>query len=347
MAAEPTRVEVGVVGTPPTPEQVVPRDLPETVLINLTKLCNLWCQHCYYPAATLERERRQAGGEPRPAMFLPVEVFRAVADEMAAWDPPAVLRVLADGEPLLHPHAAEMIAYAKARGVKVALTTNGIPLNRSVVSRLLATGVDVIDISIDAATPETFAKVRGGRRGANFYPLLERQVRDLIAARNGATPRPPTRIMVNMIDQPLARDEVRAFIDKWTAAGADAVLIRPFHSTSGQTTRIGAATDVREVHRFPCKYPFTRLNVGFDEQGHPIVSYCSHDWTEKGVIGVLGKDGTLRDIWHGPQMNEIRRRHLTNDYPAGSFCGSCPDWYLGWGKSHQHLVTDLQGLSGT
>src|SRR5574337_547326 len=113
MVAEPTRIEVGIVGVPPPRGQLTPPALPETVLINLTKLCNLWCQHCYYPAVTEERERRQADGAPRPPLFRPVEIFQAVADEMAAWNPPAVLRVLADGEPLLHPRAVEMIAYAK------------------------------------------------------------------------------------------------------------------------------------------------------------------------------------------------------------------------------------------
>ena len=338
MAGEPPRVEIGVIGTPPTPEQLAPRELPETVLINLTRLCNLWCTHCYYPEVTRERERRQAAGEPRPPMFLPVEVFRAVADEMAAWDPPAVLRVLADGEPLIHPQAVEMIAYAKARGVPAALTTNGTPLTPRIAGRLLDSGIDAIDISIDAATAETFAKVRGSRTGANFYSLVERNVRGLIAARNALSPRPPTRIIVNMIDQPLAHGEAQEFIAKWKGYGADVVLVRPFHSTSGQTLQVGVATARPPVGRFPCKYPFTRLNVGFDEHAHPVVYYCSHDWTEKSVVGILGKDGTLRDIWRGPQMAEIRRRHLANDYPPDSFCGPCPDWYLGWGKSHQGLV---------
>jgi molybdenum cofactor biosynthesis enzyme MoaA len=340
MAGEAPRVEIGVIGVPPTSVQLAPRDLPETVLINLTKLCNLWCTHCYYPEVTRERERSQGAGGPRPTLFLPVEIFRGVADEMAMWTPPAVLRVLADGEPLIHPKAVEMIAYAKARGVPVALTTNGTPLTPRVVARLLDSAIDVIDVSIDAATAETFGKVRGTRTGANYYHLVERNVRGLIEARNALTPPPPTRVIVNMIDQPLAHGEVDEFIAKWKGAGADVVLIRPFHSTSGQTLQVGVATARPAVGRFPCKYPFTRLNVGFDEHGHPVVYYCSHDWTEKSVVGVLGKDGTLRDIWDGPQMAEIRRRHLANAFPAGSFCGPCPDWYLGWGKSHQGLVTD-------
>ena len=110
----------------------------------------------------------------------------------------------------------------------------------------------------------------------------------------------------------------------WSDWGADAVLIRPFHSTSAQTAVEGAATASPDVARFPCKFPFTRLNVGFDEEGHPVVYYCSHDWTEQTVVGTLGRDGSLRDIWHGAAMNDVRQRHLTNTFPDGSLCAQCP-----------------------
>ena len=91
---------------------------------------------------------------------------------------------------------------------------------------MLATGIDVIDVSIDAATPETYAQVRPGRNGFNFYRVVERNVRALIAARDAADPPGRTRVMVNLIDQPLAHADVAQFTRQWSDWGADAVLIR-------------------------------------------------------------------------------------------------------------------------
>jgi molybdenum cofactor biosynthesis enzyme MoaA len=336
-----SRVEIGIVGVGPAPEQLTTPELPETVVINFAKVCNLWCHHCLYQEVTLTREA--AGKEHKEELFLPPDTMRAVADELATWSTPAIIRIAADGEPLIHPHALPMIRHIKARGLTLSITTNGILLTERLIRDLLDSQIDVIDISIDAATAETFARVRPSRGTVNFYPVVERNVLALIAARNerGAA----TKVMVNLIDQPDAHEDVPLFIDQWTKRGADAVLIRPFHSTSAQTIQPGVITlrpRTDAPTRFACKFPFTRMNVGFDHDGAPIVYYCSHDWTDKTIVGVLGRDGSLRDIWHGAAMEEIRRRHRENDYPAGSFCATCPDWYLGWGKSHSGLVEELK-----
>jgi len=332
-----TRVEIGMIGRPPTEGELKEAPLPETVVMNFSRVCNLWCSHCFYPEMAKKREASRS----RETVYLPPATLKRVADELAGWENGVVLRIASDGEPLLHPEGVAMIAYAKGREVTVSLTTNGIPLTTETVERLLDARIDVIDVSIDAATAESYGKVRPSRGGRNFFDAVEANVRGLIAARNRRDSS-PTKVMVNLIGQPDVRSEVDLFIRKWTEAKADAVLIRPFHTTSNLTQREGTATGAGGTARFPCKYPFTRLNVGFDAEGHPIVYYCSHDWEEKTVVGVLDKDGDLRTIWGGPRMAEIRGRHLRNDYPAGSFCGSCPDWYLGWGKSHHQLVKNLK-----
>lgn len=335
-----SRVEVGVVGVGPTPAQLVTPPLPETVVINFAKVCNLWCHHCLYQEVTLAREA--IGPEHKEVLYLPPDTMRAVADEVVTWPSRPVIRIAADGEPLIHPQALTMIRHIKSHGLTLSITTNGILLTERMIRDLLDSQIDVVDISIDAATADTFARVRPSRGSVNFYPIVERNVRALIAARNerGAA----TKVMVNLIDQPNAHQDVRPFIDQWSTWGADAVLIRPFHSTSAQTIQPGVITlqHRNTPARFACKFPFTRTNIGFDHDGAPIVYYCSHDWTDKTIVGVLGRDGSLRDIWHGSAMEEIRRRHRENDYPAGSFCATCPDWYLGWGKSHSGLVEELK-----
>jgi len=62
------------------------------------------------------------------------------------------------GEPLLHPHVHEAVAMASQGGRKVALTTNGAHLGDP---ETLGRRIDYLRVSLDAATPETYARIHG------------------------------------------------------------------------------------------------------------------------------------------------------------------------------------------
>ena len=329
-----SRVEIGVVGVGPALAQLTTKELPETVVINFAKVCNLWCHHCLYQEVTLARE---AAGH-KEELFLPPGTMEVVADELATWSTPAVIRIAADGEPLIHPQALPMIRHTKARGLTVSLTTNGILLTEKMIRDLLDSRIDVIDISIDAATAETFAKVRPSRGTVNFYPVVERNVLALIAARNER--RAATKVMVNLIDQPDAHDDVLLFIDQWTKRGADAVLIRPFHSTSAQTIQPGVITLKPRSNapaRFACKFPFTRMNVGFDHDGAPIVYPAPTTGPTRrssaclAVTGHFSTSGTGRR-WRksvgATARTTIRPAHSAPRVPTGTLAGAnhTADW---------------------
>ncbi len=66
------------------------------------------------------------------------------------------------GEPLLRKELPEMIAHAKALGVQdVAITTNATLLGRR-LDELLEAGLDRVNISLDALSPEVFRRATGG-----------------------------------------------------------------------------------------------------------------------------------------------------------------------------------------
>jgi MoaA/NifB/PqqE/SkfB family radical SAM enzyme len=66
------------------------------------------------------------------------------------------------GEPLFHPRTVEWIAQAKAAGCKVELITNGTTLTPRRSRQLIEAELDVIWLSLDGATPESYADVRLG-----------------------------------------------------------------------------------------------------------------------------------------------------------------------------------------
>lgn len=74
------------------------------------------------------------------------------------------------GEPLLRKELPEMIADAKRLGVEdIAITTNATLLKRR-LPELLAAGLDRVNISLDAVSPEVFRRATGG---GNFKQVWE------------------------------------------------------------------------------------------------------------------------------------------------------------------------------
>lgn len=107
---------------------------PLYVWIELTRRCNLTCQHCYIE------------GGPARANEMPTEEFLRLLDEMAAMGVWAV--VLTGGEPTLHPDFIQVVKHARKLGLLVGIATNGMFLSESLLDQLPRQGV-IISVSLD------------------------------------------------------------------------------------------------------------------------------------------------------------------------------------------------------
>ena len=74
------------------------------------------------------------------------------------------------GEPLLHPHIAEMVFLAKGLGARTEIVTNGLPLTKEKSAALIEAGLDSIVVSVDGVSPEAYADARSG---ANLRLVLK------------------------------------------------------------------------------------------------------------------------------------------------------------------------------
>jgi radical SAM protein with 4Fe4S-binding SPASM domain len=66
-----------------------------------------------------------------------------------------------------------MVEYAAGRRAAVEFNTNGTLLDRSLATRLIDAGLYAITVSLDGATPETFAGIRGGSELAQVVGNVE------------------------------------------------------------------------------------------------------------------------------------------------------------------------------
>lgn len=109
-------------------------------------------------------------------------VFERIMADQASFSPPPNIFFGGIGEPLVHPDIVEMVARAKSVSGHVELITNGMLLTDEIIAGLIEAQLDLLWVSIDGATPESYLDVR---LGDNLALVLE-NIKRLRAARDQA-----------------------------------------------------------------------------------------------------------------------------------------------------------------
>jgi pyruvate-formate lyase-activating enzyme len=308
---------------------------PSQILMDITEICNLACVHCPHPSFKASGHYAARHLDPSLNAKMVDEVSRCGRGRTQ------YIRYASNGEPLVHPDAYAMIEDAVRRsGVFVTLTTNGTIMNERRTTRLLEAGVHMIDISIDAFRPETYARIR--RHGK--LEVTRGNVQRLI--RWARESRSATQVIVSFVEQPENASETEDFERFWTDEGAHAVVIRRQHSCSGAMVEL--ADLKRSVmalsSRTPCLYPWERIAVNAAGD----LAFCPSDWVHGSRLADY-RTTTISDTWQGLQYRRLRQAHLTGDFSGHGFCGQCPDWeatrWPGEGRCYADLVGELASLA--
>ena len=128
------------------------------VYVEPTIDCNLDCVTCF----------RHGWDETRGRMT--DETFAAILAGLRNLDPMPTVYFGGIGEPLHHKRTIAWVAEAKALGARVEMITNGTLLNEARSRQLIDAGLDLLWVSIDGASPESYADVR---LGAELPTVLE------------------------------------------------------------------------------------------------------------------------------------------------------------------------------
>ena len=321
----------------PSPEA---KEFPSIIVLENTNVCNLRCVHC-----------PQGQGFPdHPdyhAEYMKWEHYTKVIDEIAERKV-TVLRLSPDGEALIHPQFLDQIAYAKAKGISpMDLTTNGVLLdnpaiengkknpNKTIMERLLELDLDIMDISLDAASKEKYEAIRVK---ANFHRVWANIHRFLYLREKKKA---STKLMLSIIDQPEAADEVEEFVKYWTPL-VDRVIVRGYMENLGLTpSKPGTVVDkLQDVERWPCPQFWKRITVGADGS----LRFCVVDWMEKTTLGHISTH-TIKELWDSPEYDRLRRTHLEGRYAdAHHLCGPCTDWMgMRWNWGFEIAVDAVMG----
>jgi MoaA/NifB/PqqE/SkfB family radical SAM enzyme len=301
-------------------------EFPMMLVLSFVYPCNALCPHCPYTNSNIRKEYRDAP-------YMPEATFKKISDESGPHG--AYLRISGGGEPMLHPQATELLVYAKSKGCKIGLITNGSLFDPDNSRALLAAGVDLIEFSVDACDKETYDIVR---KGLDFAELNE-NVRRMVQLRNET--RSTTKVVASAVNQ--SGIDIAAVERYWVEGmGVDYLIKRKFLTWGVNTTLDGSRSADPSAYlntdEVPCPFIFERLNI--DSRGNVMV--CGYDISANTSMGNVNTE-SIRDIWHGPGFTYYRDKHLSGHGKDISLCAGCPDWkYRSWDHNYWKVVRNAE-----
>jgi hypothetical protein len=278
--------------------------LPEEVEIELTTDDPL-------PETAL-RPRGQAVGRRGP---MAEAVFDRLIGELAGRDD---MRVVLGGfgDPLLHPGWARCVARCREANVfGMAVRTPAVHLDAEAIRVLLEARADVINVLLDAATPETYRRVHH----ADHYEHVMANIQCLFEAREHAR-QPQPLIVCEMTKTRETMPEMEVFYDYWLEKTGCACLVGP-SAYAGQWPDL-AVMSMAPPKRFPCLRLFRRALVLADGR----MTVCDQDFRGEHAIGSVA-ESSVAQLWQGEAMAAVRQSHRQATYEGMPLCAACDEWH--------------------
>ncbi len=123
------------------------KDKKPVVVWNIGRRCNLKCVHCYAQSKDIEYEDE-----------LTTEQGKELIDDLAEFGSPVIL--FSGGEPTMRKDLPELAEYAKSKGMRAVISTNGTLIDEKMAKVLKKIGLSYVGISLDGVR-ETNDKFRG------------------------------------------------------------------------------------------------------------------------------------------------------------------------------------------
>jgi len=290
-----------------TAQTAIP-EFPLSLDLEQNATCNLRCLMC--PMGSQDYVNPMAD---TPVMDR--GLYDRLIDEGAEYGLPAMTFGYLS-EPLLRPDIAALTAYARERGVMdIRLGTNGTLLNRQVARDLIRAGLTRLEISLDAASEETFRKLRrdGSYRRVvqNIDAFLEER------ARAGST---WPLLRLSFLRTGLNHFELESFIALWRGKAdffsiQEMILYDDADIASDQTVAAGQPPE-----EFTCAQPWQRLIVRSNGDVYP----CCSAYGARLVLG-NARENSLHDLWHGRQMTLLREALAGGRWAEIPACRECAE----------------------
>lgn len=318
---------------------------PIQVSVVLSNTCNLKCIMCPYHSPDIRPTHTTDFFDEK--RFMSWENMQRIAQECGELK--VGVKVGNIEEPLLHPKILDFIRLARKLGSPTFhITTNGLPLTDKKIRELFDAGLTSVYVSIDAARPDTYARVRGAD-----LAKVEANVRKLLNIRKemGVSCSIRTSFVKN---KGVSAEEIVEFRERWVEEADGVIFYNLAEMEAGNS-------HFEEIHRFvdekmrnakerwACLSPFQEIYLLPDGR----VYYCCETVSKLAFenLTTMGKypDESITQLWHGDLFRALRRDLILNklgDWPA---CEGCGIWMAHVGQSrregkrviHLNMITEI------
>jgi len=178
----------------------------DVISIEINGTCNLNCIMC--PRRNTNKER---------LVNIPYDKIKTILEKVCPYTQQIEIGGL--GESLCHPDFKKIVKTIKDYGCKLCFSSNGTFFDNDEMSNFLVENVNVISISIDAATKETYQKIR---IGGDFDKVINgiKRLQNKKAERQSSTPKLLSKFTVSRLNY----HEVIDFIKLSTDLGLTVTL---------------------------------------------------------------------------------------------------------------------------
>lgn len=305
---------------------------PRNINVVLSNQCNLKCVMCPFHSPLFLEDRKTDYFDDKK--WMPLSLIEKLVAELKSIKPidaPITFHMGELDEPLMHPKIGEIVRLLRSiPNSTVHITSNGNLMNEKVARAVIGAGLQSMQFSVDAHTPETYKKIRGAK-----LEKVQRNVERFLKLRNELNP----ELYVNLciINQPGATEEIEDFKAYWRDKGASSVsvyqLFKPVEGNSAQW--VVPNKYYAEKERTPCTAVWDQLFV-FPEGEISLCCTTLIRVPQDGIIstGNLNQQ-SLREIWFGKKYQDIRENLILGRLDNQKYCAECDNW----SSSYQYKKT--------
>jgi radical SAM protein with 4Fe4S-binding SPASM domain len=306
---------------------------PDSLHIEISTACNLACIYC--PRTLDGKAEYMTTSEGR--------FFSTTALNQTIQGFSRRLTLHGFGEPLLHPSFCDIIALVGGSNIAVRFTTNGTLLSADISEKLVSNSIEAVTVSLDAAAPDEFSRLRGG---ASLDQVLN-NLKQLVALKKKVESSFP-RLFINMVIHKENYMQIPGVIDITSGIGADLLVLQPFVPPLGKYSELcldhqqimncseltskyarekGVAifsrlgSHNRQLVARNCRRIFSETYVSVDGSVYPC---CYFPHNPKQRLGHIEESGGLKAVWNSSAYKKLRKT-LSSSEVLGSICKTCPE----------------------
>lgn len=291
-------------------------EFPLFLQVETNQICNLTCPAC--PIGAPDAHKKYISQDK-----MPWSMYEKIILEGEKYNCPS-LEPQGTNEPLLDQNLENYIKFASDHGfLDIMMNSNATVLTEYRSRSMLKAGLTRLRFSLDAASKETYEKVRVGGN----YETTIKNIENFLKIRKDENFQLPV-VGVNFCKTSHNEHEEEKFIETWIDK-VDFIVIQEFQPPELENSYaefLPSNSKYREkiVSEFHCQQHWQRVVV--TNKGE-ICPCCAFFRTELSLGNI--NDRSIYDIWNGQEAKKLRQIHKDGNFQENEWCKRCVNGICG------------------